>query len=161
MRIAGTNGGVAAKETRHSLPLDKSCIRRRSFGLNRSQYSLNVFIPLGRSKKGRYHILLLNNETIDWTNLTLSDTVIEHSTECRQFFIMGVESSIVGSLFVVSESKLVFEPYAMQVITPKLVGDFKIKEDSDLGGVLVYTDPHSNVLAVPSKLPDNSFTVIP
>lgn len=161
MRLAGTNGGVTGKTLKRPLPQTKSCIRKREFSLDRHLYSLNVFIPLGRSKKGRYHILILTNETVDWSSLEISDSVIEHSTECKQFFINGPESSIVGSLFVVSERKLVFEPYAIQVVTPKLVGDFENTEDSDLGGVLVYKDIHANVLAVPSKLPNNSFTVIP
>lgn len=161
MKIAGTNGGIKGKQPSRPLPTTTSCIRRRRFSLDRHLYSLNVFIPLGRSRKGRYHVLILTNETVDWSTLEISESVIEHSNECTQFFITGAESSIVGSLFVVSERKLIFEPYAMQVVTPKLVGDFKNTEDSDLGGVLVYKDAHANVLAVPSKLPDNSFTVVP
>lgn len=161
MKLAGTKGGVKGKTSRQNLPDTKSCIRRRKFSLNKHLYQMNVFIPLGFSRKGRYHILILTNDTLDWDNLYISDSVIEHSTECKQFFITGVESSIVGSLFVVSASKLVFEPYCIQVVTPKLVGDFENTEDSDLGGVLVYKDLHTNVVAIPSRLPSNSFTVVP
>ena len=161
MKLAGTKGGVKGKPTRQNLPDKKSCIRKRVFSLDKLQYQMNVFIPLGYSKKGRYHVLILTQDTIDWGNLTISDTVIEHSIECKQFFITGVESSIVGSLFVVAASKLVFEPYCLQVVTPKLVGDFENTEDGDLGGVLVYKDAHTNVVAIPSRLPENSFTVTP
>lgn len=131
----------------------------KPFSLRGDLIVRNTFYPLGKAPKGRYHVILISGTTIDWKNLTLHETTIEHSPECTQHFICGVEESIIGSLFVVAQRKVDLTPNRLAIVRHASVDNFTCNADQGAGGVIYYKDSHDNVVVIPSNIHPNSFLV--
>lgn len=131
----------------------------RAFSLRGDLITRNTFVPLGKTTRGRYHVILLSGVTIDWEKLHLHETTIEHNSECTQYFICGVEETIIGSLFVVAKNKLDLSPNRLAIVRHQSVSTFECTTDQGAGGVIYYKDSNENVVFVPSNIHPNSFLV--
>lgn len=143
------------------LPNVKSTIvnLKEEFTLNPNMITPNTFIPLGKSAKGFYHVVLLFGRTVDWTKLSIHESQIQTTPEFCHYFICGIEGAIIGSLFNVSQNKLTVTPNRLSAVRKDHVTDFKCVSENGAGGVLSYTDSSENVLVIPIDIYPNSFLV--
>lgn len=142
------------------LPKEKSPIqRKKTFALRGDLLTRNTFYPIGKSRPGRYHVVILSDTTLDWNSLYLHDTDIEHSSECSQFFICGIENSIIGSLFEVSVNKLDVTPNRLAIVRHQDLGTFESPVNHSVGGTVTYNDNSGNIVVIPTNVHPNSFLV--
>lgn len=131
-----------------------------SFGINGDFVSLNTFIPLGASSKGRYHFVFFYKDTLDWRDLAIDvESEIKHNGSFTQYLIKSIEGIHIGSLLAVNPRRCLFAPYRIAIKDKDTTTDFVCKSETGTGGVLVYNDDSGNSVAIALLTKLNSFLV--
>lgn len=120
---------------------------------------LNCFYEL-EAPKGRRRFILLSKVSVNPRDLTIDkDVPVGHSSEFLQYYVMGVEQTVLGSVLDIRAKFCTVNSVSVSYNPPSDEGPFVCPTESSSGGLLVYQNNHGQFLAISAKSCSNRLLV--
>lgn len=122
-------------------------------------YALNIFYPLGKATKGRYHVVIFFKSPLGSTVYITNSNPFTYTSYCQEFMLTDKGGLVIGVLFAFDESRAHLSPYKLYV------GNTDVSKDmtgfpvaSEVAGTHAYCSDNG-ILLIPAYVNDAPFVI--
>lgn len=132
--------------------------------INGADFNLPANMTVGQfvqreHTKNRSAILFLRTSPVGEVHVD-KDSLKAYSAECHHYLINNLVGDVIGSLFIVNNKKMNFNPTHFYVRENVKLEQMSGHQTEGLGGVFIYSDDEGGIVVIPAHPPLTNLVVV-